>query len=224
MSPHLPHSLVALFLALAACAPSDGGQVGEETIGCLPVETQVLEVDETSPLGFTPMDVLTLVDGSHTEALRWADGGETELTTSFSFASAANFQDREWVDAGSSEDGQPEPAPADLGDCADIVELSMTVTMQTTDGRLNESWAIALQAVAVDSSGFYQELEALQGSLDIQSYAPSGDFDSNRAFLDFTITPSGFDGEIVGQASGTDGQVAYAENYPIASFGPPPAS
>jgi hypothetical protein len=169
------------------------------------------------------MDVLNLVNGSHTEALRWADDSETELVATFSFAGEANFHDREWVDAGSGEDAVPEPAPANLGDCPDIVELSMLVTMQSADGALNESWTIALQAVSADSAGFYQELEALQGGLDIQSFAPSGSFDSYRAFLDLSISPDGFVGEITGQASGTEGDVAFAENFAIASFGSLPA-
>ncbi len=224
MSTHLPHIFTALLITLTACAPDDGGQVGEETIGCLPVETQTLALEETSPLGFTPMQVLDLVDGSHTAPLRWDDGSETVLTTSFSYASEANYQDREWVDDSDLGGPEPAPAPADIGDCPDIVELSMTVTMQSADGALNETWTIALQALTADYSIFYQDLDALQGTLDIDSYAPAGNFDTRRAFLDFSITPTGVSGEIVGQASGTDGDVAFAENFAIASFGPPPAS
>lgn len=224
MSTHLPHYFTALLITLSACAPSDGGQVGEETIGCLPVDTQALALDETSPIGFSPMQVLELVDGSHAAPLRWANGSETVLTTSFSYASEANYQDREWIDDSTLGGPQPEPAPADLGDCPDIVELSMTVTMQTDDGALNESWTIALQAVSADSSGFYRDIDGVQGTLDIDSYAPAGDFDSKHAFLNFSITAAGVSGEIVGQASGTDGDVAFAENFAIASFGPPPAT
>ena len=224
MSTHLPHCLATLLITLTACAPSDGGQVGEETIGCLPVETQALTLEQTSPIGFSPMQVLDLVDGSHTAPLRWADGSETVLTTSFTYASEANYQDREWVDDNNSGGPEPAPAPADLGDCPDIVELSMTVTMQSADGALNESWTIALEATTADSSAFYQALDAVQGTLDIDSYAPAGNFDSKRAFLDFSIEASGVSGEITGQASGTDGDVAFADNFAIASFGPPPAS
>jgi hypothetical protein len=53
----------------------------------------------------------------------------------------------------------------------------------------------------------------------IDRFAPSGDYDSYRAFLDLTITAAGITGRISGQVEGSDGETAFAENYDIASFG-----
>lgn len=209
-------TLTFSLLALSACAPKDGGQVGEETVVCKPVETQSLAVDQDSPLGFSAMDILDFADGSHTETLRWADGTETELTTSFSFENTANFHVREWVD--DSMGGGPEPA-LDMADCPDIVEMSMTVSMSTADGELNESWLIDLQAASVDSATFYQDLSTAEGTIMIDRFAPTGDHDSYRAFLDLTINATGITGTISGQAEGSDGETAFAQNYDIASFG-----
>ena len=223
-NPAKTTSLLPLLLLLAgtACAPSDGGQVGEENFGCVAAFTEELAVDDSTPLGFSVAEVLTLAQGTHQSPLVWADDSSTVLRVTMSYASRATYQDREWRSTDATNGG----AEPDLGsaDCLDILNIEMNVQLMTDDGALNESFSVDLQAALVTEAAFYSSLDPLIGSLAVEGFAPAGSFSSYSAALDLVIDADGIAGTISGlaetAASGDsdDGAVS-ATQYPIASFG-----
>ncbi len=212
--------LVASSLGLGACAPKDGGQVGEENLGCQSVLSEPLTLDGDNPLGFTIAQVLELAEGDHQSALSWADGNDSVLHASLVFSGEASYEDREWIDDGSGI----EPALVDM-DCNDILRMQVQVELSSEDGALDESYALQLEAGTSDEAHLSTELPTLTGSLVIEDFAPAGSYSSFRAFLDLSITSAGLSGTISGQAessgSGGDDGTVSATSFAIASFGSP---
>lgn len=217
-APILP---LLLLFAGTACAPNDGGQVGEENFGCAAASTEELSVDDSTPLGFTVAEVLSLAEGTHESPLTWADERSAVLTVTMSYASRATYQDREWMST--NGDGR-EDLDIGTGDCLDILNLEMNVQLMTDDGALNENFIVDLQAATVTEAGFHISLGLPTGSLAIEAFAPAGSFESYSAALDLVIDAGGISGTISGQAEtaatgGGDDGVVSATQYPIASFG-----
>jgi hypothetical protein len=199
-------------ILLVALAIGCGGQVGEETIMCAAVNEQSLSLDETTPLGFTAQDVLDVVGGEHAEPLLWADDVQTTVTLGVNYAGGSlRFLERDWIDDSGIEIAR--------SGCEDIIEIETGVALTTDDGELAESWTLRVEAETADQIVFYEPLEQLAGTLDIERFAPDKPYDFARAFLDMTVTAAGLDGSISGQIEGSDGEVAWAENYTIATIG-----
>jgi hypothetical protein len=206
-------------LALTACSPASGGQVGEETLGCLPVDSIALGETDPSPLGFTIMDVEDFTVGQHETELRWEGGSTTPLTIGITYSGNGFYRDREWVDEG----GSAEPALLDDEDCPDILDLEIAIEVSTDDGALNESWMTSLAAVTAMSASASHEFPAVSGTLDLAAFAPSSDYDELRGFLELRIEGQAVSGTLTGQVSksggGGDSDTASAETFPIAEFG-----
>lgn len=215
----MKHTRIGMgWLVAALAASACGGQVGEETVVCEPVRTTPLALDDVSELGFTPRALIDAAVRSHAAQLAWADGGTTALTLALSYRDGtAEFQDREWV----GDDGGREIAALD---CADVVKLGLRVEAATEDGALSETWTVDALATSADALSLSADLEPIAGSLVIDDYAPPGEWQSTRAWIDLVVDAGGVAGTIQGQAAGEDGDVAFAQGFDIASIEPASAA
>ena len=219
LSPHILPTLVIFTLTaeLSACAPSGGGQVGEENFVCLSVEDTVLDPSQESPLGFAAEQILVAISGTHQLSLTWADGAASSLTLELSSAGAITFQDREWVE---SETGTEAPQELGLGQCEDVIEIEMLLGLQTDDGGLNESWPVRVLATSANNATTTYAFDAVTGSLDIGSYALEQDVDAVSAYVDVEFVSGVPSGSISGQSESSDGDTVSSMGFEIATFGP----
>jgi hypothetical protein len=218
-------SLVVLVATLIGCGstadgggdPGEGPGAGSEAYGCLPVTITEVELDETTPLGFTGQDVLALAAGEHAASLEWAKGGKTELALVVAHAGTkARFVDREWQDDGSGM----EPAM----DCGDVIELDATVAFGTSDGAFAESWNAIVSAGAPDAASIWQDVapSEIAGGYQVTEVDPS-QYDELTLFFSVALDGTGAHGEVSGQAvqggddPSPDGVVS-AESFQVAAF------
>lgn len=214
--------LVPLVLTTACTLgtdPDDGGQIGEESgARCEAVGRTALAVDEESALGFAPQALVDLAVGSTTSTLDWADGTSTPLVEDVVVTGAMELVDYEVIDTGTGDGTQTAMEMALW--CPDQVEIEVTLSLTTDDGRLAESVATRLQASEVDLVTAWMTLDQPQGTFDAWDFAPAGnDYDDMRAWIDLTWDASGASGVVHGQGEGTDGDTAFAENVDIGSWG-----
>lgn len=206
------------FSAVAACEPGtdlpfDGGQSGEEGIGCTAVDSAELAEDEASVLGFGRSEIALLAEGSHAATLRYADGGSTALTLDLALG-AARWLDMEMVSDGSEE------VSIEIG-CADLVEVDAVLSFSTEDGAFAESWETSLRSPdgAVADLWVDLDLDALSGDY---VYTPDAPYEEVVAWVAGTFDSAGNSGEIAGQGiqsegSGDDGTVS-ATSLQMASW------
>lgn len=205
-------SLAALLLA--ALAGGCSSQFGEdEKIGCLPIRTTVLAIDEPSELGFSGRDVLDGVGTSHTGELAWADGTTTSLTIGVAYdGGEVRFHDNEWVD-----DSGRDVAPAT--GCPDTVEVDVQLAFATMDGAFAEAWDLPLIATAASSATFGEDVGEPAGTFDPVAHVPPGDtYDAVRAWVAGSFDASGVRGEVSGQGERTEGDIASATMIDMATF------
>jgi hypothetical protein len=205
-------SLSVLAAACAAQAPTEPNpepddQTGE-VAGCAPVSEAPLGADEVGPEGFSARAALDAALGSRSAPLAWADGGATTVVVEAAQAGDVVSVDYEYQSDGSGM----EPA---IG-CVDQVEIPVTLTLSTDDGALSLSTAATLVAAADGASAWLD----LPADFDLQPFVPAASsYDAVRGFVSLTWTASGVSGAIEGQGEGTDGDVAYAEAFDIATIG-----
>jgi len=219
-----PSLFIASLLVAAACGPVEepdqaiGGQFGEETGHnvCDLVTEVELDWDEESELGFTPNELADLLVGDTSEVLTWAGGSETGYTVSIAKGTSAFYRTYEQVDDGSG-------AEIDYG-CDAVVAIEVSMDFSSDDGALAESWDLTLESRITDTVVLNVELDELNGSLDISSFA-SASYDEIWADLDIIFDEEdGVGGEIVGygesQSSGSgsgDGTTSLT-SFDIATF------
>lgn len=210
----------AAALGLAACTgaepPLDGGQIGAEDGSCEVVDTQALDRDEVSPLGFAAGAVLDYAAGVHADTLAWATGGSTPMTLTVTETADIAFLTREARSGSGTGSVATEMAPW----CPNVVSIGVQIALHTDDGAFDEAWDAALLAETGDLATTSIALDGVAGTFDPWDFAPDdAEFDAVRAWLDLTFTPAGPEGVVSGQGEGTDGDAAYAQSLPIASFG-----
>jgi hypothetical protein len=203
-----------LFVACAATDPTDDGEPtnGNESLLCEPVSSVVLGADEVSPLGFSARAALDAASGEHTAPLVWADGAQSQLTTDVAQAGDVVYVDYEVVDDGSGM----EPA---IG-CVDQVEVPVALVVTSADGAFGETRNVQLVVDADGASASLDLAGPLQGSFDVNAFVPDGAaYDEVSASLSLSWSAGGLSGSVDGQGSGTDGDVAFAEGFFIATIG-----
>ncbi len=206
-------------LALFGCTPAvndtsgiGGGQFGEEAGAQCVIDTETeLANDETSPLGFTPQDMLDVLPANEVGTLVWTVGDNTEYTLTVTPSGAARYTELILETTGS---GGIEPA---MG-CEPYVAVDATVTLSTADGLLDETWTGEVRQGSFGAS-FTGDLDAVSGTLDLWSFVDDPtQYDDIRGWIDISFDSAGSHGQIHGQASGEDGDVAFAENVDIGSW------
>jgi hypothetical protein len=201
--------------------PSDGGQFGEEGgARCGVVSRTPLAVDEVSPLGFSAQDVLPVVSGPRTETLSWSDGTTTELQLEVAPTGVYEYVEQAVVDDGTGTGSEPALAPW----CPNEISIAASTTFATADGAFAEALPDPVLAATADAATLTDSLEQVAGTYDVWDHVPAGnDYDDARSWLDVTFSATGVAGAISGQGSGTDGDVAWAEAFEVASFGDAPS-
>ena len=194
-----------------------GGQTGEETVGCLPVERDLLAWSERSALGFSADELLNALGSERRGRLTWQNGTSSPLALTLERASGSvELQQREWVDDGSGRE------LASGGDCNDAVALPVTLGFTTSDGAFAEQWQLTLLAESSAGAAAFVsiDLDSLRGSFTVTQVDPA-DFDEVLASLTVELAGDGWSGTLAGQGvttgSGADG-ASSAALFPIGSF------
>lgn len=207
---------LSLSVLAAACAapaptgpdPEPGTDQTGAVAGCAPVSETPLGADDAGPEGFSARAALDAAVGVRAATLVWADGGETRFVAEVVQAGDPVAVDSELVTDGSG------PVP-ELG-CVDRLEIPVTLAASTDDGALSLSVAARLVA-GPDGASVWLELPA---DFDLQPFVPAGQrYDAARGFLSLQWTAAGLTGALDGQGEGTDGDVAFAEAFDIATIG-----
>lgn len=207
---------IFIVLALAACAEQ---QATSEAASCEDTPT-ALALDEASPLGFSPQDVVDVALGTFMAPLAWEGGGTTELTLDVHSAGTARFvtSDAVYPDSGIE--------PAIL--CEDRVEVDATVSFTTADGAFDETWPVVLRSTdgAVASFHVEPDPEDLGGTYDVTQAIEEESWDDVKLWVDATIDAAGSHGTVTGQVSGTDPDcegddcTAWASQLDLAAWAP----
>jgi len=181
--------------SLIGCA-AVGGQTGEEGEGGQCKETpRALGLDETSPLGFSPRDVLGFAQGEHTAAFEWLgsprvpygpETGQGTLLLKVTSLGRARLVTR--VPAGAAI------VTEQLGCCPDSVQLDVRLVLQTEGGALNETFDAVLDAQTASSAALLVLLKPpLHGTLAFEPQA-LGKAVVEGIQLDARLGPADFSG------------------------------
>jgi hypothetical protein len=209
-------------LLLAVCATGclversdDGGQFGEESGSeCKAVAHTPLADDEVSPLGFSPDELRALVPESSLP-FDWADGGATTLTLTPEAVGPVEYVEYRVVQTGS---GGAEPALTRW--CPNQVELGYQLGFHTTDGAFDEVWSLRIVGDTAARARAFVSTENFSGTFDAAAFAPLGnDYEAISVGVDLAWSGLGPSGMVWGQGSGTDGDVAFAEQFAVGSWG-----
>ncbi len=169
------------------CA-STGGQTGDETGEPCRETPSVLALDELSPLGFAPDQVLATTGASSTAPVTWLTRtaftyGPESGSSSISFS--LQYKGARYV----ASEARPSQTMA-LPICTDRVELDVDVTCTTTGGALGERFDAVLLATQASDVWLSQLFEpsALEGTLAIDP-ASLGDQRLVRLVLEAHFQP-----------------------------------
>lgn len=212
---------VMALTGLVGCAGDKDGTDEVADIGCTETPDE-LSIEEESPLGFAGRAITTIAGGDHTADVTYSTGDTTSLTLSVLYQDG----DIRYIDSEVEEVPEGQVAPTIWPECLDRLEVDVALEVATDDGALAEAWTSTLTAYEEQTIGVYQELDidALSGTLDVESFVTSADYDELSAWLSAEITVTTMTGEIAGQASGTDecdegdDCSAWAEAVDIATF------
>lgn len=206
-----------LLLIAAGC----GGQIGEENVndnfGCELSDSTPLGEDEASDLGPTPAELRAWIDGEHSSTVSWEDDTESAVTVTVTTSGDATWNTY------SSVTGDGDQPAIDIA-CESDLSVPATIKVTTEDGRLDESWTGALKLSEGSFASFYQELDTLTGTLDVESFITETDYDAFDAHFSTTLHDDGtIEGEVIGTVEGTDGtgpdSTSWQGVVPIGTFG-----
>jgi hypothetical protein len=198
-----------------------GGQTGEETVGCRPVERDALAWDEPSALGFSADGLLDMLGSESTERLTWSDGSRTSLSVGLRRAASgsAEFQKREYV----SNSSGAEPAAEIAAECNDVVAVPVVLSFATADGAFAEQWPLMLLAESTSRVSAYvqADVEALAGSFSVTQNDASR-YDRVLVVLQLTFADGTWTGALSGQGitsgSSDPDSTSSASHFAIATF------
>lgn len=199
---------------------------GEETAGayahCQAKSTTELELDEQSALGFSASDVLMQVGTKRTETLTWKpagslsygpESGEQALTVEVTQNGTPRFVDLEPKSSGEG------PAIEIGSDCPDILEIPVTLKLQSAGGALDESIETTLSARSKLTSRIYHRLAAneIHGSLEVEG---SDGFELDALYVSLAVSQYGITGGITPSLTKSTGDsVSNSPAHALASFG-----
>lgn len=216
---------LAATLALAlACTSSDDTGADNDTGAttadaaspyCEDEETAMAPEDEA--LGTTGAAFLEAVPAESVVEAVWADGAAAEATVTLAVDSASL---RSVVSTAVYPETEG-PSSAIGVECPDYLALDATVTLATSDGRLDETLSTTLvldeYSVADSVITFFAELDpaGLTGTLDLDDFADVASYDEVTMSMWATVQGGVVSGTVSAMGSGTDGNVAFAENIEV---------
>jgi hypothetical protein len=179
--------VAAFGITLAACGCSDTEESGQPIVPpCLESRTAVASDEQTS-LAFSVGDVIAFVVGDHAALLSWPDASTTQVD--FTVRAVETY----FTESESNPDYTDEASP----ECSDHLEVDVSATFTTDDGRLNQTWpALTFRAYDGQSATATDnvDVDALGGT-----YAPGLSGDQCLLSLQFNLAlaPAGFSGELL---------------------------
>lgn len=191
---------------LAGCDPTKEGPL--PPYACVENAADLAQ-DEASPLGLAPQDVLEMGAGSFVGQVVWTDDDPSGIRI-VSAPAAALIARYVKSDPFDSTNTAVTEAQAGIV-CPDRIEVGVTLTVTSTDERLDESLEGLLVAVDGTQATFHHDLTTPNGDLDPTFFVPRRDTypDDVDAWFDFIGTgPSTSSGSIAGQAIWPDEVVA----------------
>lgn len=152
-------------------------------------------------------------------ALSWEDSGSDCLTWQF----IPNHNSASYI---SSDLTFPDTARVsdDRPSCSDFVEISGSLSLQSGDGRINETIPAQMRRYFDDpydtevQSSFDLSPSDLQGSLDITLFEPSSSFSSPSLQLSLHFEADNLLGEVYLETEGHRDDTSWASSTPIAHF------
>lgn len=201
--------------------PSPGGQTGEESFGCQPVERDMLAWSERSALGFSADELLNAIGSESTDRLIWSGGSGTPLTLGVARAASGSveLQRREFVSDGSGAELAAEIAT----ECNDVVAIPITLSFATADGAFAEHWPLTLLAESSTRVSAYIQVDVadLEGTYSVTQVDASR-FDRVFAIVQLSFVDGAWTGTLSGQgimqgSSNPDSSTS-ATHFDIASF------
>jgi hypothetical protein len=181
---------------------------------CDEVESPV-SADEETLLGFTPQEVANELPISSTTGLEWEDGSTDCLHYSIQLdADTARNVDVEYAELDTNG-----PIATIAIECNDYVAIDGLLLMSTPDGEINEEQALTMIYTLDEGTGeifssFTIITNTLSGTLDLSNVDESAEFLINGG-----VSNGQFSGSLTMQTSGTDGEIAWAENTYLAQWG-----
>lgn len=225
-------SLTALSFATFACGgsdddddKSDADRTESNSPYCEDTETP-LAAGESGPTGVSADELLAVIYASYIGEARFAGSVDSGLTVSI-------VVDPDSVRHVASDAVYPSTGGATeaIGViCDDRVSVDAVVQITTEDGQLAETLTMELSASAYDEGnapgtsevlvlGWADiDVDALEGSLDIASFAETSDYDELGASLSVELVGGELFGSLDGQISGADADTAWAMNFPVVSM------
>lgn len=212
--------VLACFALLTACESGDSNQLAD--VGECEETVTAVDLDEETDLGLSAQDLLDAAEGTWTDELVYLfEEATTELTFVVSYdGGEASYVTSEYV---SSDDADIAP------DCEDYVEVEVSVSLETADGRFAESWTDTVVGYADADPVLWNRFDpaSLGGTFD-PSEVTDEDYDEAEVFVTSTFADGSCSGEIVLQVSGAEeigaeesgGEegVAWASNYDVAGW------
>ncbi len=208
---------LAFILACTIDADDTGNKDGadEAAASCDRTETS-LSLDEVTPLGFSAAEVWAWLEGTHVTSFSLVED-EVERDVTIAVASLGTAT---WVDLEPAESsGGIEPAIE--AECNDSMEIDAGVGFDVSDGSFAESWTLALAVDQVAAAGGRVEvaLDGLTGSYTVPEGMTEGCDTSNFVFELSFSSGGGPSGELMLWCEGSDGDVAWASQDQLGTWG-----
>jgi hypothetical protein len=172
---------------LTGCGDRDSDVV--EMPYCEETKTPITDLSAATALGFSAADLIALGTGDFTDTMSWVDGSTSPLALSVVAGDAV------WVESVAvypESDGSTELIGVE---CLPRVEVAVTVSVSTEDGRLAEvggaAFSGALSSMAVGSASMTVPVDALAGTLDLASFAPEDGYTDMSASFSYDVASDG---------------------------------
>jgi hypothetical protein len=177
--------------AAAACSSDGDGEGRTDADPCEVQEEQLLEVDEQSPLGFSPGEFASFAEGELTVPIQW--GGDDRVA-SMTPESGQGVLHLDVVPTYPARYVRSVPANSELGGpCFTQVEVPVDIQLRTDGGALNERFSTTLSSATGTVSDVRYFTKALDGDFaatltegSISGHLFSIEFDANGLAGSFT--------------------------------------
>jgi hypothetical protein len=178
------HLLFLAALGSAACGSSSEDPAGKPTGGC-DEQRVALGLDEASPFGIAPSDLLPLAKGSHSAELGFdAKAQPASPLTTLTFVVDTSAATAEYV----TRTARPESSST----CESSLELAVSAKFSTADGKFDETWpSLALVYKARQTPPVPDLLEAnltLEPDAIHGTYAPT--YEAGWCLFDVSVVAS----------------------------------
>lgn len=228
VSPNPEVEMTSLFLFALGCADPSSSTPETGAIPYCEEVSQSVSRDDAAGIGIPASDFLDAMPLAEDLVLSWADGTTDTLSWSFS-------PDEGSLALITSEVVTPEtdgPVATIAVECFDYISVAGTLSLESADGRLQESLDVAVQLYGSDATSEgplavlseYLDIFDLEGSLSIDEYVDSSASSSVDLYLSgelyFADDMAAFVGSLRARSEQTDGSTVTLESFDIAQWGP----